>query len=505
MSETFGEMGLRAELAELIEAAGYPRPSAIQRASMPVARRGGSVVIRAASGSGALTGVLLAALDRLAGLEPQPGVRVLVITPTMARAASVAAAAARCGERVGIRAAAASAGWNAAAASVLVGSPSALLRAVQQSLLKLDAVEMIAIDGAKPILALGGGRDLEALLQIVPRAAQRVVITPETTPEIDSFVEAHVRRALNVPARAAEPGASHQPAGHPEGDLGYIVVPAGERIDALARLLAARAEQRRAVVTRNAADRAQVGEALLRRGFAIGDEASAVSVAVASARPEDADVVIGFGAPLDAAALGAVFLSGDLFVVRSAELAHLRQVASAAQLELRPAEPTQRGGDALEAFRERVRQALADEDIDAQLLVLEPLFDERSPAEVAGALSALLRRRAPQPTAAAERPAGADGRTETAAAAAFVRLFMSIGQRDNIRPADIVGAIAGEAGVPGGQVGRIEIRDTFTVVEVPAGAAERVIRALNGTTMRGRSVRVDFDRKGGGPRRTRAG
>jgi ATP-dependent RNA helicase DeaD len=82
---------------------------------------------------------------------------------------------------------------------------------------------------------------------------------------------------------------------------------------------------------------------------------------------------------------------------------------------------------------------------------------------------------------------------------AFVRLFVSAGTRDNIRPGDLVGAITGEAGVKGEQVGKIELRDTFAVVEVAADVADRVIRALNGTTLRGRSLRVDFDRKATSP------
>jgi ATP-dependent RNA helicase DeaD len=80
-----------------------------------------------------------------------------------------------------------------------------------------------------------------------------------------------------------------------------------------------------------------------------------------------------------------------------------------------------------------------------------------------------------------------------------VRLFVSTGTRDNIRPGDLVGAITGEAGVKGEQIGKIELRDTFSVVEVAADVADRVIRALNGTTLRGRSLRVDFDRKTAAP------
>jgi ATP-dependent RNA helicase DeaD len=77
---------------------------------------------------------------------------------------------------------------------------------------------------------------------------------------------------------------------------------------------------------------------------------------------------------------------------------------------------------------------------------------------------------------------------------AFARLYVGVGNRDGVRPGDLVGAIAGEANIPGAQVGRIDIRDSFSVVEVHADVAEQVIRAVNGTTLKGRSVRVDYDR-----------
>jgi ATP-dependent RNA helicase DeaD len=73
-------------------------------------------------------------------------------------------------------------------------------------------------------------------------------------------------------------------------------------------------------------------------------------------------------------------------------------------------------------------------------------------------------------------------------AAGVARLFLDVGREDGVRPADIVGAIANEAGIPGRAVGAIELHDNFTFVDIPAGVAERVVRALKNTTIRGRRV-----------------
>ena len=68
------------------------------------------------------------------------------------------------------------------------------------------------------------------------------------------------------------------------------------------------------------------------------------------------------------------------------------------------------------------------------------------------------------------------------------RLFLHVGRRDKVRPADLVGAVANEAHISGEEVGDIDIYDSFSFVEVPAYAADRVLTALNRTTIRGRPV-----------------
>jgi ATP-dependent RNA helicase DeaD len=64
-----------------------------------------------------------------------------------------------------------------------------------------------------------------------------------------------------------------------------------------------------------------------------------------------------------------------------------------------------------------------------------------------------------------------------------------------MRPADIVGAIANEAGVSPEGIGAIDIADKFSIVEVPDREAKSIIAALRGTTLRGKKVLVREDRE----------
>jgi ATP-dependent RNA helicase DeaD len=88
-------------------------------------------------------------------------------------------------------------------------------------------------------------------------------------------------------------------------------------------------------------------------------------------------------------------------------------------------------------------------------------------------------------------PRGSDGRSGDTD---VTRLFIGLGRKAGVRPADLVGAIANEAGIDSRAIGAIEIADRFSLVEVPGDAADDVIRALKGTTIRGKKVLARRDR-----------
>jgi ATP-dependent RNA helicase DeaD len=82
----------------------------------------------------------------------------------------------------------------------------------------------------------------------------------------------------------------------------------------------------------------------------------------------------------------------------------------------------------------------------------------------------------------------------------MTRVFIGAGHTARIRPQDVVGAITGESNLSGRDIGAIEIADRFTLVEVPETAAEEVIAALRGTTLKGKKVTVRRERGESPPR-----
>ena len=112
--------------------------------------------------------------------------------------------------------------------------------------------------------------------------------------------------------------------------------------------------------------------------------------------------------------------------------------------------------------------------------------EAREPAAVAP------RGHARAPSATTHKTAGGKGKP-SARSPAMVRVFVGAGHDAGLRPADLVGAIANEAGVSAREIGAIEIEDRFSLVEVSDHVAEDAIRALRNTSLRGQRVAVRRD------------
>jgi ATP-dependent RNA helicase DeaD len=542
----FDKLGLRTELLQIVEDEDFDSPTSLQEAAIPVLRRGGNMVARASAGSGKTLAYALGILDRVTlpadgGEEDAEGLaatearaRLLVLVALQEGAERTAASVVPYAHAVRATVAVPGGSWGTQPheAEVLVGTPDAVLNAVRGSALKLDGLEAVVVDGAAEIRELGGWESLETIFDHLPRDAQRVLLSARMERDIEDLIDRRVKRALHYPAQPAVSGAAEAPLA---GTVGYVLVPAREKLEILARTLAStdRAETPPLLFCRTDERAADVAEALFARGFVIGEpDDPAVDLAIVAGGAtretlveetgEEPAQTISFDVPPDERTLLARHGGDDdaVILLEPRELPHLREIAGRARLRARPI--AMAGGDAalseVAGFREQIRKAVREVDVGAQLLVLEPLMEEFGAAEVAGALAALLRHRTP--AAAAGAPASEAAPAAVAAAkpergaptgappSPFTRLYVGIGTRDGARAGDIVGAITGEAGIPGSRVGKIDIRDTFSLVEVNADDAEKVIRAVNGTTLKGRSVRVDYDRgeqrRGGGSGGTRA-
>jgi ATP-dependent RNA helicase DeaD len=97
----------------------------------------------------------------------------------------------------------------------------------------------------------------------------------------------------------------------------------------------------------------------------------------------------------------------------------------------------------------------------------------------------------------ARAPAGPKSRdAERATRSTWSKVFVNVGRQDGAAPGDFVGAITGETGAVGGQIGKIEIKQKFSLIDIDSMVVDDVVRGLNGKQIKGRDVVARLDRDG---------
>ena len=517
--QSFDDLDLPAEMTEALSAEGFEEPTEFQRMAIPLLRRGNNILGAVGPGAGTLLAYGTAILERTESRAGRAG--ALVLVPTAAAATGLAESLGRLAATTGHSVGALGGAWLLPErCDVLFATPNDVKSAVDGSSLTLEGVQFLVVDGASAIETISGLDTVGTLFEYVKAGAQRVVLSQPVTQSTGSLVATHVAKAIRVPPAPAVEGAAAKPPDR--GELRFRIT-GEDKVEALVPLVSELLDDdaRHVLLFCRSADRAaDVGDYLTLHGFmagAPGDETAPVWLAVdalpareaLNQSPSPAAVAtVSLDCPADVDTMdrrhGAGGQATVLLLPR--EVPHFRDTARRTGYRVRPLPPPESVvEDRIGEIRVRLEEAATRGDLAPLYLVLEPLLERFSPQELAAAALALL---IPRPTDAAA-PLSTKARAKKATGTdGWTRLFVSIGEMEGVKPRDLLGALAGESGVDGSSFGKIEIRDTYSLVEVRPSEAEKVIKAVNGSSIRGRSARVDYDRGSGtksGESRTRRG
>jgi ATP-dependent RNA helicase DeaD len=361
-----------------------------------------------------------------------------------------------------------------APAHVVTGAPAELFALLQGSALKAEGVRGVVFAWLDPILETPDAAPLENLLGELPKDGARVVLASELTPAYEALIERYARRARRDVEAASNEGAAPLTAE-------YVATSPSGRGTSLRRLLDALDLPHFAVYARTEAARSDsmaIARSLGYTGDAVrlasGGEAASndplVLVELPTSR-EEMRALVGTGARKLYA------------LVQPSQLSSLRALlggGAVTPVALIEAAERARGKDA--ALRASLRDVLTSGDVRREVLALEPLLAEFDGIEIAAAALRMLEQQRPSRPAAVSAQAGP-----------MQRLFVNLGEKDGIRAQEIITAITTEAGIPGSQVGRVEVRDTHAIVEVSAAVAELVVGKITGSVVRGRKVQARLD------------
>jgi ATP-dependent RNA helicase DeaD len=404
---------------------------------------------------------------------------------------------------------------------VLVSTPSNLLAAVRAGDVALGDVRLFVLDDVAALAEEWVAVD--SLLQSIEGEVRRIAVTHRRDAEFDGLLERLLPRARRWPRELFDLDAGERPAreGPP---VRYAT--AGTHDDRLLLLVDMlrdwATDQGLAGVRVWCADEAAasgVAAALAVEGIATGDGGVRV-------RPFEVagDEPAGPGAP--AVAFGLPWTAEELVATlgpatkRAAiiEPRHGRQMEILAEragwpVRPLPGKPRTDPGD-LGAFRAHIEDAIESQDLATGTLLIAPLVETHGYERVSAALAGLLRA-ARSGGGGSEEPAGTTGPTSPGAAGgggrpgvtaspdarrasapAWSKVWVNVGRQDGAAPGDFVGAITGETGAAGAQIGKIDIRQKFSLIDIDSMIVDTVIQSMTGKQIKGRDVVARLDRSG---------
>ena len=540
----FADLGLRAELLTALDELGYEEPTPIQREAIPLLLTGRDLLGQAATGTGKTAAFALPALQMIDPSRRRP--QVLVLVPTRELAVQVNEAMFRYGRALDVRVVPVFGGQPIQrqlhaldrGVQVVVATPGRALDHIGRGSLALDAIHTVILDEADEMLDMGFTDDIESILESTPDSRQTVLFSATMPKRITSIA----RRYQREPQRITIGRADSEPGAKALVRQTVYVVQRAHKPSALGRILDIEAPKAALVFCRTRTEVDQLTETMNGRGYRAealhgGMDQAQRDRVMTRLRDGTAELLVA----TDVAARG---LDVDTLThvvnydVPSAAESYVHRIGRVGRagregVAITLAEPRERRGlenierltgqefdiarvPTVADLRERqieltvaaVREALSAVDLEDFNVVLHALAGEDSDRNIALAAIKLVHesrgatideREIPDASdrlrgasegrrSAAKRPDRQKPVRREGAATAFVHV--NLGRRAGMRPGDLVGAIANETGLAGREIGPIRIADAYSVVGVPEASVERVITAMQSTTMRGKRARV---------------
>jgi ATP-dependent RNA helicase DeaD len=527
---------------------GYETPSAIQAATIPPMLAGVDVLGQAQTGTGKTAAFALPVLARLDATRRKP--QVLVLAPTRELAIQVSEAFQKYASHLkSFRVLPIYGGADyrgqlkqlQRGVQVVVGTPGRIMDHMRRGSLDISELSTLVLDEADEMLRMGFIDDVEWILEHTPPSRQ-IALFSATMPDAirriarerlkdPHEVSIEVRNVTNVSIRQR------------------VWMMAGvHKLDALTRILEVEPFDGAIIFVRTRLATTELAEKLAARGYAAGalngdvpqkireatlerlrngklDLLVATDVAARGLDVERISHVINYDIPYDVEAYvhrigrtGRAGRKGDaiLFAAnRERRLLRAIERATGSPIEKMELPSASEVADKrVEAFKARITETLASRDLDAFRDVVTAYQHEHGVpvADIAAALAAMAEGSkslsAPAPSSEEKKPKGersaprkprdreGSGKTSADVAAAaptdtgMERYRIEVGRKHGVKPGNIVGAIANEAELDSDYIGRIDIRDDHSLIDLPEGMPKEVFNHLKTVWVSGERLRI---------------
>ncbi|MCQ4949230.1 DEAD/DEAH box helicase [Bittarella massiliensis (ex Durand et al. 2017)] len=521
----FDQLGLTPELLRAVEEMGFTTATDIQSGTIPLIREGKDVIGRSQTGTGKTAAFAIPAIEMIEKLDSRHQVQVLLLCPTRELVMQAAEEVQKLSKyRSGVKTVAVYGGAPidrqiarlGQGANFVIGTPGRVMDHIRRKTLKLDTLKLVILDEADEMLNMGFREDIETILSFAPEERQTVLFSATMPPAILAITKQYQREPEMVQI-------NRQQVTIDAIEQASFEVPMGRKMDALNLVLRAYAPKSAIVFcnTKSMVDeltaylndhgfsaaglhgdmkqsqRTQVMDGFKRRKTAL---LVATDVAARGIDVDDLDMVLNYDIPQNSeyyvhriGRTGRAGKEGRAFTLVSGrkQVWQLRDIARQTRSTIEP-RPIPTPEEIAETRRarafEKMLQKLRAAEVYRYADMAQELCDEGFSMDQVAAMALemlfgkekhLIPQMVKAPVRGERLPRGAG-----------VRIGLSIGREQHIAPNFIVGAIAERTDITGREIGKIEIYDRKTVVELPADKAEEAIRAIDGTKIAGRIVKA---------------
>ena len=267
---TFRELGIDDDIVDALASHGITSPFPIQEQTIPLALSGQDIIGQAKTGTGKTFGFGLPLIQRL-GLNPEPGVKALIVVPTRELCVQVTEDIEVAIANRSTTVAAIYGGKSyedqvdqiKAGAQIIVGTPGRLLDLASQRLLSFKAVEVMVLDEADRMLDLGFLGDVEKLFAQTPPERHTMLFSATMPGPIVALARRFMSKPIHI--RATDPDE-----GLTQANIKHVVYRAHnlDKDEVVARILQAEGREKVVIFTRTKRSASKVTEELTDRGFA---------------------------------------------------------------------------------------------------------------------------------------------------------------------------------------------------------------------------------------------
>ncbi|HEY9839304.1 MAG: DEAD/DEAH box helicase [Candidatus Sericytochromatia bacterium] len=526
----FWDLGLKPALLETLLALGYESPTPIQAQTIPLLLSRKDMVGQAQTGTGKTAAFALPILNHLAIELRAP--QALVLTPTRELAIQVAEAFQRYASRLkGFHVLPIYGGQGydtqlralKRGVHVLVATPGRLIDHLDRGTVDLSSLDTLVLDEADEMLRMGFIDDVEKILEQTPAARQTCLFSATMPREIRRLAQKYLKdpEEITIKVNTSTAQTIRQR---------YWFVRGVEKIDALTRLLESEPSDGVLVFVRTKTATVELADQLSARGHAAsalnGDMAQnlrertveqlrqakldvlvATDVAARGLDIERVSHVINYDIPYDTESYihrigrtGRAGRSGEaILFVTPREKRLLWSIEKTVGQRIEPMElPTagQINEQRIQRFKQNIGQIVSQHDTTFYRELLAGYAQETgtSVLEIASALALMAQGETPLllpeeedlPPAMPPRKARQGGRTDEG----LVPFRVEVGRAHDLRPSQLVGAIANEAGLDSSWIGRIEMYEDFSTVDLPEAMQAHLSKALARTRINGQMLKL---------------